>query len=111
MAPLVRVRGWDDPDIPLLLDAGATGIIVPDVATADEARAVVQTSRFPPDGARSFAAPAIGLGYAGLSPAAAARALNDDMLVVCMIETPEGLANAAEIAAVEGVDMSVAGIC
>ena len=38
IAPLVRVRSCEDPDIPLLLDNGVTGIVFPDVNTADDAR-------------------------------------------------------------------------
>ena len=38
VAPIVRVRGCDDPNLPLYLDVGATGIIVPDVNSAEEAR-------------------------------------------------------------------------
>ncbi len=38
VAPLVRVRGVNDPDVSMLLDNGATGIVFPDVNTADEAR-------------------------------------------------------------------------
>lgn len=105
VAPLVRVRGYDDPDMSLLLDGGAMGVVVPDVANAEQARAVVRATRFPPDGARSFAGPTLGLAYAAVSPGEAAQRLNEDTLVVCMIETPEGLKNAAEIAAVDGVDV------
>jgi len=105
LTPLVRVRAFDDPNIPLLLDAGAMGIIVPDVATAEEARKVVRVCRFPPEGERSFAGPAIGLGYSGVMPSEASRILNEGTLVVCMIETPGGLANASEIASVAGVDV------
>ena len=105
LTPLVRVRAFNDPDIPLLLDAGAMGIIVPDVATADEAREVVRACKFPPSGNRSFAGPTIGLGYCGVAPSEATRILNEETLVVCMIETPEGLANAWEIAGVAGVDV------
>ncbi len=105
VTPLVRVRGHDDPDIAVLLDAGVAGLIVPDVATADQARAVVCACRYPPHGARSYAGPAIGLGYGAMAPGPASKVLNDQTLVICMIETREGLANAAEIAAVEGVDV------
>src|SRR5437016_10941731 len=38
VAPIVRVRGIDDPDVSMLLDNGVTGIVYPDVATADQAR-------------------------------------------------------------------------
>src|SRR5436853_4813696 len=53
VAPLVRVRGIDDPDVSLLLDNGVTGIIYPDVASAAEARKAVDTCKFAPIGKRS----------------------------------------------------------
>src|SRR6202049_398151 len=45
VAPLVRVRGIDDPDVSLLLDNGAMGIVYPDINTAEEARKAVDTCR------------------------------------------------------------------
>ncbi|PWK61282.1 aldolase/citrate lyase family protein [Aminobacter sp. AP02] len=105
ISPLVRVRGYDDPDIPVLLDAGVAGVIVPDVADADQARQVVRTCKYPPQGARSFAGPTISLAYAAVPPAEASRRLNEETLVVCMIENRRGLANVDEIAKVDGVDI------
>src|SRR5215475_15639290 len=52
VAPLVRVRGVDDPDVSLLLDNGVTGIIYPNVANAEQARQAVDICKFPPLGKR-----------------------------------------------------------
>ena len=105
VAPLVRVRSCEDPDISLLLDGGATGIVFPDVSSAADARRAVDACKFPPLGKRS-----VGGGYPifDLRPVPVAegmRLLNESTLVVCMIETREGLANFEEIAAVDGVDV------
>ncbi|TPE47110.1 HpcH/HpaI aldolase family protein [Amaricoccus solimangrovi] len=105
ITPLVRARGYDDPDLSILLDAGVMGVIVPDVATAEQARRVVRACKYAPEGARSYAGPMIGLGYSGASPAEAIGRANEEILVICMIETREGLANAGEIARVDGVDV------
>ena len=43
VAPLVRVRSCHDPDIALMLDCGATGIVVPDVNTVADAQKAVAT--------------------------------------------------------------------
>lgn len=57
IAPLVRVRGIDDPDVSLLLDNGAMGIVYPDINTAAEAQRAVDACKFAqPAGARSAAA-------------------------------------------------------
>ena len=53
VATIVRVPRYDDPDIARHLDIGASGIVVADVANAEEARRVVEACRFPPLGRRS----------------------------------------------------------
>ena len=53
VAPVVRVRGSDDPDVSMLLDNGVTGIVYPDVADAAQARRAVEICKFPPIGRRS----------------------------------------------------------
>src|SRR5712691_11492560 len=55
ISPLARVLGVDDPMTPLLLDNGVTGIVFPDVGTADQARRAVDRAKFPPVGKRSVA--------------------------------------------------------
>jgi 2-keto-3-deoxy-L-rhamnonate aldolase RhmA len=103
IAPVARVRGVLDQDVPLLLDNGVTGIVFPDVNTAEEARHCVNVTRFGPLGRRSVTG-----GYPHWNfrptPGSAAQ-LNAATLVVCMIETPEGVRNVEQIAAVPGIDV------
>lgn len=98
---LVRVASHEFGGIGKVLDAGATGVIVPQVNTVEEARAVVQAAKFPPVGDRSFGGRRVidrrGRGYVGTA--------NADTLLICQIESPEALANADAIAAVPGVDV------
>jgi 2-keto-3-deoxy-L-rhamnonate aldolase RhmA len=105
IAPLVRVRSVDDPDTQVLLDNGVTGIVFPDVNTAAEAQRAVDRARFPPVGKRSVAGAYTIMDYRAVPMAQAVPALNDNTLVVCMIETREGLENVEKIAAVEGIDV------
>ena len=105
VAPLVRVRSCDDPDTSLLLDNGALGIVFPDINNADEARRAVAAAKFPPVGRRSVAGGYPQFDYRAVPLAESVPLLNDATLVVCMIETREGLANIEEIAAVDGVDV------
>jgi 2-keto-3-deoxy-L-rhamnonate aldolase RhmA len=105
VAPLVRVRNCDDPSTPVFLDSGATGIIFPDVNTADDARRAVNDCKFAPIGKRSVSGAYPNFDFRAVPLTQAVPALNDSTLVVCMIETPEGLANVDAIAAVEGVDV------
>jgi 2-keto-3-deoxy-L-rhamnonate aldolase RhmA len=105
VAPLVRVRSCDDPDTSLLLDAGVTGIVFPDINTAAMARRAVDTAKFAPIGKRSVSGGYSLFDFRTLPLAEVTRVLNQNTLVVCMIETREGLANVEEIAAIEGVDV------
>jgi len=105
VAPLARVRSCDDPDTSVLLDNGVTGIVFPDISTADEARRAVNRAKFPPIGRRSVSGGYPIFDYRPLSPADTVPALNDNTLVVCMIETVEGLQNIEAIAAVDGIDV------
>jgi len=105
ISPLARVLGVDDPVTPLLLDNGVTGIVFPDINTAAQARRAVDRAKFPPLGKRSAAGGYPQFDFRPVPVADAVPALNDAALVVCMIETVEGLANVEAIAAVDGVDV------
>jgi staphyloferrin B biosynthesis citrate synthase len=105
VAPIVRVRSCEDPDISLLLDCGVTGIVVPDVDTAEHARKAVSTCKFAPIGKRSVSGSYPMFDFRAAPLGDSIRVLNENTLVVCMIETVEGLRNVDEIAKVEGVDV------
>src|SRR5262245_20562880 len=96
----VRVP-WNAPgDIMKALDAGAQGVIVPMVNSADEARKAVGACRYPPDGYRSWGPIRAALGVDGYGPAVG----NRRVVVAVMIETAAGVAAADEIVSVPGVD-------
>jgi 4-hydroxy-2-oxoheptanedioate aldolase len=101
----VLVRTWthDGGTIERLLDTGAEGIIVPMVDTAEQARAVVAHCYYPPEGVRSFGA----VRPERIEPDTAAW--NRRTVVMLQVESPEGVANAEEIARVPGVDALHAG--
>jgi 4-hydroxy-2-oxoheptanedioate aldolase len=96
----VRVP-WNNPgDIMKALDAGAQGVIVPMINSAEEARAAVGACRYPPDGYRSWGPIRAALGVDGYAPATG----NRRVVVAVMIETAAGVAAADEIVSVPGVD-------
>ncbi|HXC14681.1 MAG TPA: aldolase/citrate lyase family protein [Stellaceae bacterium] len=105
IAPLARVRSCGDPDTSLLLDNGVTGVVFPDVNNAADARRGVDAAKFAPIGKRSVSGGYPVFDYRAVPVGDSMRMLNDATLVVCMIETREGLANIEEIAAVDGVDV------
>jgi 2-dehydro-3-deoxyglucarate aldolase len=85
-----------------VLDAGAAGIIVPCIESAEAARQVVASAYYPPHGKRG-----VGLARAqayGGGLEAYRDQIADSLVVIVMIETRRGMEAAAEIAAVPGID-------
>jgi 4-hydroxy-2-oxoheptanedioate aldolase len=107
--PLVRASSHAHYHASRPLDAGAQGIVVPHVNTAEEARAVANHCLYPPLGHRSVAGGAAQIEFEALPMAQATKVLNDNNLVTVMIESPAAVANAEAIAAVEGVDVLLIG--
>ncbi|WP_434724105.1 HpcH/HpaI aldolase family protein [Mesorhizobium sp. RIZ17] len=98
----------DDPNlIKQALDVGARSLMIPNVRTAEQARAIVAAMTYAPGGFRGFSvghrANAFGR-IAGYH----AKAREQQLLAV-QIEDGTGVANAAEIAAVDGVDVLFVG--
>lgn len=100
--PFVRVRENDVLAIRQVLDAGARGIIVPLVGSAEEAKRAVAAAKFPPEGIRGFSF-CRGNNY-GLDFDEYARQANQDIAVVVMIESKEAVEHIEEIVQVEGID-------
>ncbi|MFC5952677.1 HpcH/HpaI aldolase/citrate lyase family protein [Pseudonocardia lutea] len=95
---LVRVATNDPVLIGRALDAGAEGIIVPNVESAEDARRAAAAAHYPPLGVRSWGPTRSAYGL-GPDPAT----VNGQVLCLVMIETAEGVARAKEITAVPGV--------
>lgn len=96
---LVRVAENSALAIGTALDAGAEGVIVPLIESAEEAARAVRSSRYPPRGMRSAGGVRPLLDFESYVQGAASIA------TIVMIETREGLAQADAIAATEGLDM------
>jgi len=67
ITPIARVSSRDAHDATRILDCGAQGVMVPHVSTMAEARAVVESCRYPPQGHRSASGSGPALGYAARS--------------------------------------------
>ena len=102
--PGVRVAYTDEREIQHALDAGALVLVVPTVDTVEEAREVVDWTYFPPLGRRSNGGgQAFDAAMWGGVPGGYRATANDNIVLVLMIETLEGVKNAAAIAKVPGV--------
>jgi 4-hydroxy-2-oxoheptanedioate aldolase len=97
---IVRVSWNHPPEIMKALDAGAEGVIIPLVNTADDARRAVGACRYPPDGYRSWGPTRASLQSRGFTP----RGANRSVICIVMIETAEAISNLDEILQVPGLD-------
>ncbi|WP_292426074.1 HpcH/HpaI aldolase/citrate lyase family protein [Methanoregula sp.] len=105
--PLVRLHENDPSTIRRVMDAGAGGIIVPMVNTAEDATRAVDAVKYYPHGQRSF-----GLGRAhqfGKNFDSYLMSSNDESIVVVQIEHRDALPNLDDILAVPGIDAIIIG--
>lgn len=101
IVPIVRCF---EHDLPRILDMGASAVQVPMVETAEQARRLAGMIHYPPVGRRGSAFSTRAAGYGAFGGAGHTQRSNDGIGFIAMIETPEAIAAAGEIAAVDGVD-------
>ena len=101
-APVVRPSWNDAVEIKRLLDAGFYNVLVPFVQSADDARRAVAATRYPPAGVRGVSVAQRSNRFGTVADYFAG--INAQIGVLVQIESSAGLAAAAEIAAVDGVD-------
>ncbi|HEY8599825.1 MAG TPA: aldolase/citrate lyase family protein [Thermomicrobiales bacterium] len=107
-APIVRVSANRADLICFALDAGARGIVVPMINTADEARAMVRACKYFPAGERSNAGVRGEWGETG-DYRRYMDTVNNELLIVPMIETRRAIANIDAILDVPGIDVLLVG--
>ena len=100
--PLVRVRSSEPTEVAAALDAGAAGVIVPQIGSVEEARRAVRAARFAPQGNRGANPFVRAAGYSGRLEWFAEA--NRDVAVVLMVEGRGGLDAVDEIAALPDLD-------
>ncbi len=100
---LVRVADDSNTEIRSALDSGATGILVPHVTTADQARAIVKAAHFG-DGGRGYAGSTRAAEFTNKSMTDHLADSREQTTVIVQIEDIEALEHVAQIAAVDGVD-------
>lgn len=101
---IVRVSRGSYSDYVRPYEAGATGIIVPHVANAAEARQIVEWVRFHPVGKRALDGGNVDGHFCLIPLAEYLTHSNTERLVILQIESPEALNHVEEIAAVPGFD-------
>lgn len=126
VTPLVRPTGTDREEVTRILDAGAHGVIFPEICTVEMAAAAVATMRFPPIGSRGwggahtrFATWSGGMALAELTQSADETysvhnqeflaTAGKNLVCIVIVESTEGVENIEGIAKVQGIDGVVFG--
>ncbi|MEO7150323.1 MAG: aldolase/citrate lyase family protein [Burkholderiaceae bacterium] len=99
---IVRVPEISLAAFKLYLDLGVTGLMVPNVDSAEQARTAVSYTRFPPEGRRGMAGSVRATDY-GRHPGQLQQTI-ERVSVLIQVESRAGLDSVDEIAAVDGVD-------
>ncbi|MBM7775513.1 4-hydroxy-2-oxoheptanedioate aldolase [Actinokineospora baliensis] len=107
---LVRSSTADPANILRCLETGAAGLLVPQIESAEQARAVAAAARYHPAGTRGLAPYTRNHGFSHEDLASSLATANDRMVVGVLVEGPTGVANLAEISRVAGVDIVYVGI-
>ncbi|MFN8488009.1 MAG: aldolase/citrate lyase family protein [Caldilineaceae bacterium] len=105
---VVRVTGSSTPFIKPVLDAGADGIVVPQIRSAAEVYRIVRDCRYPPLGHRGYG-PRVPSNYGREGGSEFIERANREVFVAVQIETAEALAELDDILAAPGLDSLVLG--
>lgn len=106
---MMRLPGHALPAVGRYMDMGADVIVAPNVATAEQAKALVRAMEYPPAGSRGMGASLHSATRYGMDTAAHLKAPRAGVSLLVIIESVLGVANAEEILAVEGVDGAIVG--
>jgi 4-hydroxy-2-oxoheptanedioate aldolase len=103
VAPLVRVHALNEENVKRVLDAGAWGVLAPNVKTREEAELLVAACKYPPAGRRSLGAGRFALSFR-TDPATYFKRANDEILIIAQIEHIDAVKNIDRILSVPGID-------
>lgn len=104
-APFVRVPEGQYHFLARLMDAGALGVMIGNVETAEHAKYIVDSVKYAPMGRRGVGLGGAHTDYVVPDPVRYFADSNESSVVICQIESPKGVANAGAIAATPGVDI------
>lgn len=91
------------------LDAGASGLLVPQIQTAADVKNIVRWCRYPPIGERGVALARQQTFFEAGNTAETMARLNDEVLVAIQIEHKAAMDNLEEILSVPGIDVAYVG--
>ena len=109
LVPLARITDNQYPLISRILDMGTMGVMVPRVNSPEEARNVVASAKYPPQGQRGFGARGVMTDYDTVTVRDVVSWVNEHTLVIVQVETAEALAQLETITRVPGIDVALIG--
>ncbi len=105
IVPLVRAPATEYHFLARVLDAGAMGLMVPMVESAQQAERIVNFAKYPPLGRRGAAFGVSHDDYTSGAITAKIASANQEQLLIAQVETAAGVEQVDAIAAVEGIDV------
>jgi 2-keto-3-deoxy-L-rhamnonate aldolase RhmA len=106
--PIVRIDNLSRPKVQRILDAGASGIMFPQIQTSLETDEAIRMMYYPPRGVRGMAKMIRATGFGRYANEYIAN-VEKNLVGVIQIETPNALQNIDAIAATDGVDVVFVG--
>jgi len=104
-SPAIRIPFAHEQEIKKAMDLGPLGIMVPNIRSVEEAKYMVDSTRYAPRGIRGSAPRIIRATDYGKSVDSYLEFLEKEFLLMGQIETKQAVEQIDEIAAVEGMDM------
>lgn len=109
VSPIVRIAANEAWMVKRALDAGAHGIVVPLIYTVDDAKRLVKSTKFPPEGHRGFGSPFSPQAFGNEPLTYYLQNANATLQTIVQIETASALEHVQAIAAIPGVDCLLIG--
>ncbi len=101
--PMARVPWNDLVQIKRFLDSGIQGIHIPYICNREEAQRAVNACKYPPIGSRGIAGSPRACGY-GQNRNQYIQRINEELLIMLAVETPNAIDQLDDIMEVEGID-------
>ncbi|MCX7845408.1 MAG: aldolase/citrate lyase family protein [Dictyoglomaceae bacterium] len=91
------------------LDAGADGLLIPQVETIEEVKNIIEATRYHPLGKRGMALRRAPNNYAKGNPQELTQNVNNEVLIILQIETKSAIDHLEDLITIEGVDAVLIG--
>lgn len=109
MPALVRIPEMRREHALKFMEMGASGLLLPNTETAEQARMLVECAKYAPMGRRGVSLSRPHTDFEKVDGPAYMREANEQSLLMCQIESRRGVENIEEIMAVEGIDVGFIG--